>query len=243
MGTATKISWTDHTFNPWWGCVRVSPGCEHCYAETFSKRIGQSIWGVDAPRRFFGNKHWNEPRKWNAAAEKAGKRARVFCASMADVFEDRRDLDAEREKLYVLIAETPWLDWQLLTKRPANVLKLAPRDILKRVWLGTTAEDQPRLEVRWDFLQHIEVNVRFLSCEPLLGPLQLPPEVLHGADWIIAGAESGHGARPMDESWIRSLRDQCQTAGIWFFYKQRIENGRKVELPMLDGRQWAEFPD
>jgi len=243
MGAETKISWTDHTFNPWWGCVRVSPGCEHCYAETFSKRVGHSIWGVDATRRFFSQKHWDEPRKWNAAAEKAGKPARVFCASMADVFEDRRDLDAERHKLWMLIHVTPWLDWQLLTKRPQNVDAMLPAGIRERVWLGTTAEDQRRLDERCETLTSVQgCRVHFLSCEPLLSALRLTTKQLIGLDWIIAGAESGHGARRMDEDWVRSLRDQAQTAGVWFFYKQRIENGRKVELPVLDGRQWAEFP-
>ncbi len=242
MGSSTKISWTDHTFNPWWGCTRVSPGCEHCYAETFSKRVGQSIWGVQAPRRFFGDKHWNEPKRWNAAAEKAGVKARVFCASMADVFEDRRDLDGERDKLWDLIEATPQLDWQLLTKRPENVWRMTPPEILETVWVGTTAEDQGRLDERSAILVGLKARVRFLSCEPLLSALVIAPDVLMGLDWVIAGAESGPGARPMDEVWVRSLRDQCATAGVWFFYKQRIEHGKKVELPVLDGRQWAEFP-
>ena len=107
MGETTAIGWTDHTFNPWWGCERVSPGCQHCYAERFAKRTGNDVWGRTAPRRFFGPKHWAEPERWNAAALRDGLPAFVFCASMADVFEDRRDLDGERARLFELIERTP----------------------------------------------------------------------------------------------------------------------------------------
>lgn len=117
MGADSKIQWTHHTFNPWWGCARVSPGCEHCYAERDAARWGTK-WGVNAERRFFGDKHWAEPLKWNRAAGKARETRRVFCASMADVFEDREDLAPHRARLYKLIESTPCLVWQLLTKRP-----------------------------------------------------------------------------------------------------------------------------
>jgi protein gp37 len=185
---------------------------------------------------------------------------------MADVFEDRRDLDAERARLWALIEQTPWLDWQLLTKRPQNVAAMLPEGIRSRVWLGTTAEDQRRLDERIQHLASVHgVAVVFLSCEPLLSGLRLPlrrcaecrhcqPDglvcrncgrhtlALKAVHWVIAGEESGHGARRMDEAWVRDIRDQCESLGVAFFYKQRIENGRKVELPILDGRQWAEFP-
>src|SRR5579859_1859246 len=122
MAANSKISWTDHTFNPWWGCVKVSPACDHCYAESFSKRVGQNIWGVDSPRRFFGDKHWTEPLKWNRDALKDfGRPARVFCASMADVFEVRDDLIPHRIRLFDLIKDTPNLLWNLLTKRAQEV--------------------------------------------------------------------------------------------------------------------------
>lgn len=177
MGEITAIGWTDHTFNGWWGCQRVSPGCEHCYAETFSKRVGLKLWGPVSEHRKFGEKHWGEPRKWNAAAAKEGKRARVFCSSMADVFEDRRDLDAERAKLWPLIEETPWLDWQLLTKRPENMNRLAPASWRGgwplNVWAGCTVEDQERAEKRVLWLLDVPAKVRFLSCEPLLEPVDL----------------------------------------------------------------------
>jgi protein gp37 len=189
MGVETKIEWCHHTFNPWWGCQRVSAGCEHCYAESFAKRVGQKVWGPEASRRTFGEKHWLEPRAWNAAADKAGERRRVFCASMADVFEDYRGLDVERRKLWQLIAETPSLDWLLLTKRPENMVKLAPDSWAvawpRNVWAGTTVENQRAAEQRVPWLLEVPAAVRFLSCEPLLEqvdlenvrPYYLPPEM------------------------------------------------------------------
>ena len=178
MGEASKIEWTDHTYNPWWGCARVSPGCECCYAETFAKRTGHAVWGVAAERRFFGEKHWNEPRRWDREAAAAGRRARVFCASMADVFEERPDLIAERRKLWDLVGETPHLDWLLLTKRPANIRKMVPRGWFwdrwpRNVWVGTTVEDQRRADERIPVLLEVPAPVRFLSCEPLLDAVDL----------------------------------------------------------------------
>lgn len=172
MGEASKIEWTDHTYNPWWGCVRVSPGCERCYAEAFAKRTGNPVWGVNAPRRFFGDKHWDEPRRWNERAAKAGARARVFCASMADVFEDRAGLEPHRERLWRLIGDTPCLDWLVLTKRPENIARLGD-DVLRRCWVGVTAEDQRRADERIPLLLRTPAAVRWVSAEPLLSPVQL----------------------------------------------------------------------
>jgi protein gp37 len=183
MGESTKISWSDATFNPWWGCARVSPGCNHCYAETFAKRTGNLVWGKDAERRRFGDKHWAEPLKWNDAAERAGRPALVFCASMADVFEDRPDHVEDRARLWVLIRDTPWLEWQLLTKRPENVLRMVPRRWLAdwpgHVWIGTTVEDQQRALDRLPHLLQVPAEVRFVSCEPLLGRVRLPWSALN----------------------------------------------------------------
>ncbi len=186
MGEVSKIAWTDATFNPWWGCTRVSPGCENCYAENFAHRFGTQ-WGVGADRRFFGDKHWNEPLKWNAQAEKAGVPKRVFCASMADVFEDRRELDGPRERLWKLIEATPSLDWLLLSKRPENMGRMLPKGWLdnpfNNVWLGTTVEDQKRAEDRIEHLIQVPAQVRFLSCEPLLEEVDLdPPRCQHCYD-------------------------------------------------------------
>lgn len=240
MGAFSIIEWTHHTFNPWWGCVKVSPGCEHCYAEALSKRTGHSVWGAKADRRFFGEKHWAEPLKWNADAEKAGERHRVFCASMADVFEDRIDLHGERAKLWDLIAATPALDWLLLTKRPENMRAIAQwGEWPANAWAGCTVEDVKR-KARIGILRNVPARTRFLSIEPLLEDLGALD--LRGISWVIVGGESGHGARPMREDWVRSIRDQCGGAGVRFFYKQRVEGRKKISLPVLDGRAWAEVP-
>lgn len=234
MGKNSKIEWTHHTFNPWWGCVKVSQGCEHCYAETFSKRTGHAIWGPakTTQRRTFGDKHWAEPLKWDADAAKAGERHRVFCASMADVFEEHPQLDTERRHLWDLIRETPHLDWMLLTKRPRNIADMVPgewRTVGRwpaNVWVGTSVENQEQAEQRIPALRWIPAPVKFLSCEPLLSPLALEDLAYEAAgynrlvDWVIVGGESGPHARPMHPDWARSLRDQCQAAGISFHYKQ-----------------------
>lgn len=143
MGENSKIEWTHHTFNTWWGCVKVSPACDNCYAESLSKRFGDH-WGPKAEYRTFSDKHWNEPLRWNRAAEKAGERHRVFCASMADVF-DNRAPEGARERLWALIRQTPHLDWLLLTKRPQNIAEMLPEDWgdgYPNVWLGVTVENQ-----------------------------------------------------------------------------------------------------
>lgn len=195
MAEQTGIEWTDHTFNPWWGCEKVSPGCAHCYAEGVSNRYeGPGLWGAEHRFRFFGDKHWAEPLKWNRKAEAEGVRRRVFCASMADVFEDRPELEEHRWRLFTLIAQTPELDWQILTKRPefardwlVNFYELYAGLALSRepgarvplargctglhnVWLGVSIENA-RHTWRADVLREIPAAVRFLSCEPLLGSL------------------------------------------------------------------------
>jgi protein gp37 len=180
VGKDSAISWTTHTYNPWWGCVEVSPACDNCYARELAvNRWGHKVWGKDAPRRFFGDKHWNEPLKWDKEAAKAGERHRVFCASMADVFEDRRDLDMERLRLYALIEKTPNLDWMLLTKREKAIRKLLPtawiRNPRPNVWLGVTAENQRRADERIPALLDVPAVVHWISAEPLLGPINFEP--------------------------------------------------------------------
>lgn len=228
MGKNSQIEWTHHTFNPWWGCTKVSPACTHCYAETWAKRVGADVWGSESERRFFTDKHWLEPLKWDAAARQEGQRKRVFCASMADVFESRSDLDPERKKLWQIILKTPWLDWLLLTKRPENIARMTPwkREWPVNVWLGTTVENQEFAATRLPHLLKYPVRHRFLSCEPLLGPLDLSSWTTNRADnlypinWVIAGGESGPNARPMLPGWARKLRDHCQSAKIPFHFKQ-----------------------
>jgi protein gp37 len=281
----TSIEWCHYTFNPWHGCTRVSPGCENCYAERLAKRFGVG-WGVQAERRFFGEKHWAEPLKWNRRAADRGVRERVFCASMSDVFEPGNEAHFRaRRQLGKLIDETPWLDWLLLTKRPQHMNALG-REMWhvgrsgwpSNVWAGTTVEDQERADERIPELLQVPARVRFLSCEPLLGPVDLsrwlaihkhwksedslpappwaPPYPLHwwkrqalvlegykpGFQWVIAGGESGAGARPMHPDWARSLRDQCTAGAVPFLFKQWGGVLKKKTGRELDGRTWDEVP-
>ena len=232
MGETTGIAWTDHTFSPWWGCEKVSAGCTHCYADDFAKRVGHgkrlpTIWGANSERRLFGDAHWNEPRKWHKAAVKAGRFAKVFCSSMADVFEDRPDLIAPRTRLFNLIAETSFLTWQLLTKRPENIARMLhahfspPHFPLKNVWLGTTCENQEQAEKRLPHLLAVPAVVHFISAEPLLGPLDLSAWMPgRGVGWVIVGGESGPRARPFQLDWARDLVAMCETADVPCFVKQ-----------------------
>lgn len=246
MGQNSAIEWTDHTFNPWWGCAKVSPACAHCYAEAFAKRTGNNVWGIEAPRRLFGEAHWREPVKWNAAAAKAGRPARVFCASMADVFEDRPDVEDARGRLYGLIEATPMLDWLLLTKRPGNIRAMLPADWLRHpprnIRLGTTAENQEWANRRLEALVSACPDTSlFVSAEPLLGPIDFEPWAKR-LDWIIVGGESGAQARPIQAAWVRQIRDFCQRNGQWFFFKQWGGRTPKANGKELDGREWCEVP-
>lgn len=239
MGANTAIEWAHHTFNPWVGCTKVSPACDNCYAEAWAKRTGQSaLW--QGGRRFTSNANWHQPIKWNRKAGELGIRQRVFCASLADVF-DNQVPDTWRFSLFAMIAETPNLDWLLLTKRPQNMrkmLEIADGDVLPawgdgwpNVWLGTTVENQTEADRRIPQLLATRAAKRFLSCEPLLGPVDLGGVVLSrrtnacwkwldDLDMVIAGGESGPNARPTHPDWVRGLRDQCVPAGVAFFFKQ-----------------------
>jgi protein gp37 len=248
MSELTGIEWTDHTFNIAWGCMKVSPGCAHCYADTLSHRYGFDVWGPAATteRRTFGAKHWNEPLRWNKAAEKAGEARRVFCCSMCDVFEDHPTVDAERAKLWPLIRATPWLDWQLLTKRPERIAANLPGDWgngYENVWLGTSIESMDYI-ARADQLARVPATVRFLSCEPLLGPLDII-DVLDRINWVIVGGESGPGARPMHELWAGDLQTQCWLSGVPFFLKQLggFPDKRGHDAAVLDGKRYVEMPE
>jgi protein gp37 len=257
MGADTKIEWADHTFNPWTGCQAVSPACDHCYAEAQAKRNTATFggWGPHAKRKRTSESYWRQPLLWNKRAAKEGVRPRVFCASMADVF-DNQVLEDWRIALWRLIRATPHLDWLMLTKRPQNIAKMLPSSLdhghgnawsdgpWPNVWLGTTVENQAEADRRIPHLLAVPAAKRFLSCEPLLGPVDLntvAPTYLHGEltsfiasipdrdgaftgknylDWIITGGESGPHARPSHPDWFRSLRDQCQAASVPFFFKQ-----------------------
>lgn len=304
MAEHTGIAWTDSTFNPWRGCTKVSAGCDHCYADTWSKRNPKTlgVWGPDGARVIASESYWQQPFKWNHAAEAAGVRRRVFCASLADVFEGRETMPAEawepvqaaRIRLWETIDHTPHLDWLLLTKRPQNVMCMVPerwyrrctsigepKELPRNVWIGTSVEDQAAANERIPHLLTIPARVRFLSCEPLLGPVRFskfgalhtdPPDYQglqrRGVDWVIAGGESGPNARPMHPDWVRSLRDQCKSAEVPFFFKQWGEYGpvepnhrplitrvggedviglarigKKAAGRLLDGREWNEFPE
>lgn len=298
MAENSKIEWTDHTFNPWRGCTKVSPGCLNCYAETLSKRnpavLGQ--WGSGKPRVLASDSMWSQPLKWNREA--AAKRhetewssddnprglrpPRVFCASLADWLDDEVPLEW-LERLIEIIMRTPHLDWLLLTKRPQNftrrlkalirrysLVNLTKDEALLRLrievmlegwnklsyaspdlgrenyWIGTTVEDQQRANERIPLLLSIPAKVRFLSCEPLLGPVNIteirdiegycytplvgPESGEPKIHWVICGGESGPSARPMNPDWARSLRDQCQAAEVPFFFKQWGEFVRDAEI-------------
>lgn len=257
MGQKSTIEWTDHTFNPWWGCTKVSPGCVNCYAETLSNRYRYDVFGPRKTRRTFGVSYWQEPLKWNQQAEQQKTRARVFCASMADVFEDNPSIEEERKKLWQLIDQTPMLDWLLLTKRPQNMHHFVPwqGNWPTNVWAMTSVENQEQAQLRIPTLIGVPALVHGLSVEPLIAPVDLRPWLEH-IQWVIVGGESGQNARPMQVEWVLSLRDQCVEAGVPFFFKQwgqwRYEEhtntavqrvGKKASGRELQGRTWDEIPD
>lgn len=250
MAENSKIEWTHHTFNPWIGCQKVGPGCDHCYAETFDKRFGGTRWGAHADRTRTSAANWRKPLAWDRAAAKAGERHRVFCASLADVFDNHASVMPEwRADLFGLIRATPNLDWMLLTKRPGNIAKMLPADWgagYPNVWLGCTVVNQAEADRDIPKLLEVPARVRFLSMEPLLGPIDIirpdlggqfcgakcatrcqawgdeecPQHMSPAIDLVIVGGESGPNARPMHPDWARSLRDQCNAADVAFHFKQ-----------------------
>lgn len=252
MAENTIIAWTDHTFSIAWGCMKVSPGCKHCYADVLSSRYGKGhIWGPPqtTARRTLGDTHWSQPHKWNRQAKAEGRRHRVFSSSMCDNFEDHPTITQERARLWALIEQTPWLDWQILTKRADRLAANLPANwdrIKWHVWLGVSIEND---EFVWraDHLRTVDPVVRFISYEPALGPV--PSLNLAGIHWLIVGGESGGGHRPMDHAWARDIRDRCghgpkranQKAPTAFFFKQssaaRTEMG--TALIEADGSRWA----
>jgi protein gp37 len=253
----TTIEWTDATFNPWIGCVNVSPACDHCYAETMANRkmwTADELWGKDTTRRISSDAYWNAPHAWNRTAGKKGISLRVFCGSMCDVMERRADLNGPRKRLFKLIDQTPNLTWMLLTKRPLEYIRFLPKRWLKdprpNVWLMITMERDDYLWRIHELLKAPAV-VHGLSVEPMLGPITLPPtfRALGNRAWVMTGGETGPGARPSQAEWFRNLRDQCVSAGVPFFFKQwgergsdLVKIGKKEAGRVLDGREWNEYP-
>ena len=220
VGKDSNIEWTDDTFNPWEGCAKVSPGCEHCYAELIGKRTGRVKWGKGQPRTRTSPATWENPLKWNEEAESSRRRRRVFCASMADVFDSEVD-PQWREDLWEVVRKTGFLDWLILTKRPENIRAMLPPDWgdgWPNVCLMTSVEDQERAGRVAELIEAPSL-FRGLSMEPLLGPVTLKQEWLEKLDWVIVGGESGR-ARPMHPDWVRALQEQCAQAGVKFFFKQ-----------------------
>lgn len=254
MAENTEIAWTDHTFNPVKGCQKVSEGCKHCYAESETKRYGLAVWGPSAPRVRTAPDYWKQPRKWNKRALDAGVRERVFCASWADVGEDHPDWVQPRRDLARMIEETPALDWLLLTKRPESLVRLFADAGWSgawpaNVWAGHTVENQGAAAERIPHLRRVPARVRFLSCEPLLGPVDLRGALLDSSriHWVIVGGESGPSARPFDLAWARSIRDQCRAAEVPFFFKQAgarpVIDGAPLALRDRKGGDLAEIPE
>lgn len=246
MGKVSKISWTNATFNGWIGCEEVSPACDECYARTLAERYGWATWGKDTPRHRTSAAYWRGPLKWNADAAAKGQRLRVFAFSLADVFEDRRDLDPWRADLYKLIEATPNLDWMLLTKRADAIARLLPPAWLDsprpNVWLGVTAENQRRAEERIPHLLRVPAAVRWISAEPLLTAINFRPW-LDRLDWIIVGGESGAKPRRMDPEWARDILAQCRAFGRFYHFKQKGEAlARELGCKDKAGKDPTEWP-
>lgn len=229
MAENSKIEWTDHTLNFWWGCLKVSPGCEHCYAETLSKRVGRNIWGPpQTTERWRTKGPWRDALKWDRAAEAEGKRKRVFCQSMSDFFEDHPQLDGWRQEAFGILKNLKWLDVQLLTKRPENVMQMVPfhwrEDWPDHIQIGTSVENQETANKRIPEILKIPTKIRFLSVEPMIGPVDLLRDSVtrsrYGIHWIIIGGESGAKARPFNLRWANDLLAFCSMNGIAAFVKQ-----------------------
>lgn len=250
MAENSGIEWTDNTFNPWIGCTKVSPACQNCYAERdFDHRYGKVQWGPRGTRVRTSPANWRKPITWNRQAEESGTRIRVFCASLADVFEDwqgpimssgaspvilgvdgraahtgnpRMTMDDCRRDLFNLIDATPHLDWLLLTKRPENVDLMWDDRNRRNVWLGMSIEDQAWTDKRMPHLLRAKRCGWVNTIFVSAEPLVGPiviPSIEH-VDWVITGGESGPNARPAEPDWYRSLRDQCEKSGTPFHFKQ-----------------------
>lgn len=234
MSTSTGIEWTDATWNPVTGCNKVSPGCKHCYAERLALRL-QAMGNARYARAFNVTLHsdlvelplrWRRPR-------------RIFVNSMSDLFHEEIP-EAFIRQVFETMGRAHWHQFQILTKRSARLRVLAPSVTWPtNVWQGVSVENAAYVS-RVKDLQAVPAAVRFLSVEPLLGPISNLP--LEGIDWVIVGGESGPNRRPVDAAWVREIRDQCVEAGVAFFFKQWGGRTPKALGRELDGRTWSEMP-
>jgi protein gp37 len=249
MSQNSKIEWTDHTANFWTGCVKVSAGCEHCYAEMLSRRFGKNVWGpAKTTTRVRGKAIWEDILKWDARAKAERIRRRVFVSSMSDFLEDHPMVDEWRTDAMKIIESLEWLDVLILTKRPENI-HLISRWIPgfpQHVWMGTSVENQATAEKRIHHLLDIPARIHFLSVEPQLERIDLDlrgrnygidyPTYSEDIDWVICGGESGAKHRPFNVEWARDLRDQCRAANVAFFMKQLGGHPSKRD-------QMSDFPE
>ena len=235
MATNSPIEWTDATWNPVTGCSKISPGCKHCYAERMANRLrlmGQKNYrnGFEVtlqPQMLELPLHWKTPK-------------RIFVNSMSDLFHDEVPL-SYIQQVFEVMRRAHWHQYQVLTKRAERVQELsAELGWAPQIWMGVSVESEKYL-YRIDHLRKTAAPVKFLSLEPLLGPL--PNMNLRGIDWAIVGGESGPGARPMDRAWVAEIRDQCVKAGVAFFFKQWGGVQKKKNGRTLEGRTWDEMPE
>jgi protein gp37 len=234
MATKSSIEWTEMTWNPVTGCTKVSEGCRHCYAERLAQRL-QAMGNPRYARGFAVTLHeelLDLPRRWHRGR-------RIFVNSMSDLFHEQVPEEFIR-RVFDTMAACPQHIFQVLTKRSQRLRELAPRlPWPKHVWMGVSVEDE-RVLGRIADLRQVPAAVRFLSCEPLLGPLDHLP--LDGIAWVIVGGESGPGARPMLPEWVESILTQCRRAGVAFFFKQWGGVRKDLTGRLLHGRTYDELP-
>jgi protein gp37 len=235
MATNSHIEWTDATWNPVTGCSKISPGCKHCYAERLANRL--RLMGQKNYRNGFETTlqpHMLElPLRWKTPK-------RIFVNSMSDLFHVDVPFSYIKD-VFSVMGRTYWHQYQVLTKRSESLLELNPRlDWQPQIWMGVSVENENYLE-RIDDLRKTGAHVKFLSLEPLIGPIRNLK--LCGIDWVIVGGESGPGARPVDPAWVTDIRDQCARAGVAFFFKQWGGVQKKRTGRELEGRTWDEMPE
>jgi protein gp37 len=235
MAEHTTIEWTDATWNPVRGCTKISPGCKNCYAERFAERF-RGVKGHPFEQGFdlrLVPGKIGEPLRWKTPQ-------RIFVNSMSDLFHDKVPLEYIKD-VFDVMNRADWHQYQVLTKRAERLEELS-RELpwAPHIWMGVSVENKDYLW-RIDHLRRTKAHIKFLSIEPLIGPLGKIN--LRGIDWVIAGGESGPRARPMDAAWVRDVRDQCVRAGVSFFFKQWGGVQKKRHGRELEGRTWDEMPE